>query len=145
MNFSRLALAAVAAAVVDMVYGFFVYGMVLASQFGQYPGVFRPSDDTSHMPALFGGILLAMFAAAYMYGKGYEGRSGVEEGARFGAVIGVFVIGYGALVNFAILNVGLRLTISMAIAGLVEWLILGVVIGLVYKPATVPARRSAAV
>jgi hypothetical protein len=47
-----------------------------------------------------------MFAATYIYAKGYEGGSGVEEGLRFGAVVGVFVVGYTAIVNYAIQNIG---------------------------------------
>ena len=145
MNLGRLALTAVVAAVVDMAYGFLVYGTLLASQFALYPGVYRPADDTSHMPYLFLGILIAMFAASYIYAKGYEGRGGVDEGLRFGTVIGVFVVGYAVLVSYAVMNIGRRLTLSMAIAGFIEWLVIGTVIGLVYKPAPSAARRSAAV
>ena len=145
MNFGRLALAAVVGAVVDMAYGFLVYGTLLAGQFAQYPGVFRPAADTSYLPNLFLGILIAMFAATYIYAKGYQGRSGVDAGLRFGAVVGVFVVGYTAMVNYAILNIGPRLTLSMAIAGFVEWLIVGVVVGLVYKlSATIPWRATPA-
>ena len=44
--------------------------------------------------------------------------------------------------NFAVLNIGSRLAASMVIAGLVEWTIVGVVIGLVYRPAPSAARRA---
>jgi hypothetical protein len=145
MNVGRLALAAVVAFVVDMAYGFIVYGNLLASQFARVPDVFRGPSETAYVPYLALGILIAMFPAVYIYAKGYEGRSGVDEGLRFGAVIGTFVVGNSVVVNYAVLNVGRRLTLSMAVAALVEWLIIGVVIGLVYKPAAVPSRRSVAV
>ena len=145
MNVGRLALAAVVATVVDMAYGFVVYGLLLASQFAQYPGVYRPADDTSHMPYLALGILIAMAAACVIYAKGYEGRSGLEEGLRFGVVLGVFIVGYTAIVNYAVLNIGRRLALSMAAAGFVEWIVVGVVIGLVYKPAGPTLRRAAGV
>ena len=136
MNMSRVALAAAAAWIVDAVYGFVVYGMLLKGEFGRYPAIYRPEDTaTAFMPYLFGGILIAMFAAAYIYAKGYEGGSGLQEGLRFGILLGVFVVGYEALVNYAILNIGRRLAGSMAIAGLVEWIIAGVVIGALYKPS----------
>ncbi len=136
MNISRVALAAVAAWIVDAVYGFVVYGNLLKSEFARYPGIYRPENSaTAYMPFLFGGILLAMFAAAYIYAKGYEGGSGVQEGLRFGVLLGVFVVGYDAIVNYAIMNLGRRVAGSLAIAGLVEWIIAGVVIGLIYKPA----------
>ena len=45
MNTTRLALAALAATVVDGIYGFAVYGNVLSGQFGAFPGVFRGALD----------------------------------------------------------------------------------------------------
>ena len=48
------------------------------------------------MPFLFAGLLLTMFVAAYIYAKGYEGGAGVQEGARFGALVGLFMAGIGA-------------------------------------------------
>lgn len=145
MNAGRLAIAAVAAAVADMAYGFVAYGVLLANQFAAYPGVYRPAADTSYMGYLFGGILLAMFPAAYIYAKGYEGRGGLTEGLRFGCVMGTLMLGYGALVNYSVLNIGFGLGAGMAAVVFVEWLLVGVVIGLVYKPAAVPARRAATV
>jgi hypothetical protein len=140
MNVTRLALAAVAAFVVDAIYGSVVYGMLLMHHFGQYPGVYRPGSDTSHMPVLFAGILIGAIAAAYIYAKGYEGGSGMAEGLRFGAALGVFVGGYVSLVDWAVLNIGRSLALRMAAAAFIEWVIIGVVIGLVYKPA-VPITR----
>ena len=142
MNYARLALAAVSAFVVDAVYGFVVYGNALAGQFAQYPDVYRPADDTSHMAFLFLGILVAAAAASYIYAKGYEGGSGLSEGLRFGAAMGVFVVGYAALINWAVLKVGRYLFLGTAAAGFVEWLLIGLVIGLVYRPVARPARSA---
>ena len=144
MNYGRLALAAVAAWVVDAVYGFIVYGTILSSEFGRYPAIYRPNDVApGYMPILFGGILLAMLVASYIYAKGYEGGSGVQEGMRFGVLVGLLVFGYVGVVNYAILNIGRRLAGSLGIAGLVEWTIAGMVIGAVYKPAAQSKSRSA--
>ena len=141
MNYSRLALAAVAAFVVDAVYGFIVYGNILASQFAQHPGVYRPASDTSYMPILFAGVLVAAFAATFIYAKGYEGGSGAQEGLRFGAVLDLFALGYTGIVNYAVINISATLGLSMAIAGFIEWIVVGLVIGLVYKPAGLSAPR----
>jgi hypothetical protein len=142
MNYGRLVAAAVAGTVVDMTYGFVVYGMLLANQFAQYPGVYRPAADMSYMPVLVAGAFVAVLAATIIYSKGYEGRSGLEEGVRFGALIGLFGVGYAAMVNYAVLNIGRRLALGMAAAGFVEWLVVGMVIGLVYKPAASAPRRA---
>ncbi len=135
MNLSRVALAAVVAWIVDAAYGFVVYGMVLKSEFGRYPAIYRPMETQgTYMPILFAGILLAMFAAAYIYAKGYEGGSGFQEGMRFGVLLGLFVVGYVSVANYSMISLGRRLAGCMAIAGLVEWILAGIVIGIVYKP-----------
>src|SRR4051794_21572222 len=123
MNYGRLVAAAAAAFVFDGLYGFLVYGMLLGNQFAAYPAVYRAAADTSHMPVLFAGILFGALAAAYMYAKGYEGGSGAGEGLRFGAALGVFVGGYSTLVNWAVLNIGRSLALSMVVVAFVEWLL----------------------
>jgi hypothetical protein len=142
MNYGRLALAAVVATVVDAVYGFLVWGTLLAGEFSRYPYVFRPpAVGPSYLPLMFVGILLAMFTAAYIYAKGYEGGAGLQEGMRFGVCLGVFVVGAAYFVDYAILNIGRKLAASMAVAGFVEWVIAGTVIGLLYKPMGAAPRR----
>jgi hypothetical protein len=145
MNYGRLIAAALAAAVFDMAYGFVVYGMLLANQFAAYPSVYRPADDMSHMPVLTAGIFIGALVAAYIYAKGYEGGSGAGEGLRFGVALGAFVGGYSTLVNWAVLNIGRTLALSMVAVAFVEWTVIGLIIGLVYKPAAAAARRAAGV
>lgn len=146
MNYIRILVAAVAATVVDAVYGFVVYGNMLTPQFAAYPGVYRPqSAQGAYMPILFGGIFIAMLAASFIYAKGYEGGPGAAEGLRFGIVVGLLATGYSAIVSYAILNIGSRLGASMMWSSLIEWIVAGVVIGLVYQPAAAGARRRAAV
>jgi hypothetical protein len=141
MNYPRLALAAVAATVADMVYGFVVYGNALADDFARFPGVFRPEAElNTKIPLLMLGVLLSMFAAAWIYAKGYEGGNGVQEGVRFGVLVGLFAIGYIAIGNYVVLNIDGSLSAYMAVAGLAEWIVVGAALGAVYKPATSPVR-----
>jgi hypothetical protein len=144
MNYGRIALAAVAATVVDAVYGFLVYGTVLSSQFGRFPGVYRSNDvGPSYLPLMFVGILIAMVAVASIYAKGYEGGTGAGEGLRFGVLFGVFAAAFFAGVNYATLNIGRRLALELAVAGFVEWVLVGTAIGLAYKPSPAAARKPA--
>ena len=141
MNVTRLALAAVAATVWDVVYGFLVYGMLLAPEFGRYPGVFRSNEDgMAFLPLMFVGVLIAIAVAAIIYAKGYEGGSPVTEGVRFGLLLGVFVAFAFAGVNYAVLNIGRKLAVMTAAAGFFEWLGVGTIVGLVYRPAAKSAR-----
>jgi hypothetical protein len=145
MNYGRLVGAAIAATVVDGIYGFLVYGVLLAGEFGRYPEVYRSNEaGAAYLPLMFLGILIAMFAVVAIYAKGYEGGSGVTEGARFGAMIGFVLSVILGSVNYATLNIGRRLAVAYVVAGLFEWILNGIVIGLVYKPSEAPAPRRAA-
>ena len=50
----------------------------------------------------------------------YSGGRGVVEGARFGALIGVFAIGSFVVHNYVNLNIGLKLTVQQSIAYFVQ-------------------------
>ena len=146
MNYGRIAAAAVAATVFDFIYGFLVYGLLLASDFAQFPGVYRPADvGMAYLPVMFAFLLVAFLVTSMVFAKGYEGGTGVAEGVRFGALLGIFVAMAFNGVNYATLNIGRMHSLKMAIAGFVEWTLIGVVIGLVYKPAASPSRRAAGV
>ena len=135
MNYRRLALSMLAATAVDIIYGFAVYGTALASEIGIYGGVFRSIDSVNdNLPWLVGGLLLSMFAATWIYAQGCRGEHGLSEGLRFGAVMGLFVVGYVAVGNYVVTKIGRRLAVYMAAAGFVEWIVVGIAIGLVYKP-----------
>jgi hypothetical protein len=134
MNFGRLVAAAVAATVWDAIYGFCVYGVLLAPEFAKYPNVYRTNDvGQAYLPLMFAGILVAMIVAAAIYAKGYEGGSGVGEGARFGFLLAVFVVCVFTGVNYATLNINKKITGMLGAAGFLEWLGAGIVIGLVYR------------
>ena len=146
MNVGRVVGAGVAATVWDAIYGFCVYGVLLAPEFANYPNVYRSNEaGMAYLPVMFAGILVAMIVAATIYAKGYEGGNGVAEGARFGVLIALFIVCVFVNVNYATLNIGKRLTAMLAIAGFVEWLVAGIVIGLVYKGDAATSSRRAAV
>ena len=143
MNTTRIVLAALAATVVDGIYGFAVYGNALAGQFAAFPGVFRSAENgASALPLMFCGILVGMFAITYIYAKGYESGNGLMEGLRFGLLVGLFDAGYFVGVDYGILNIGRQLALMMALAGLGEWLVVGSTIGLIYRPAASADARS---
>ena len=144
MNMSRVAAAAVVAWIVDGVYGFVVYGQALQSEFNRYPGVFRATETVmGKMPLMFAGMLIAFFALAYIFAKGHEGGNGLAEGVRFGIVFGLVMFGLISVGNYCVLNIGRKLAAEMAVAGFVEAIIIGAVMGLVYQPA--PRAKTVAV
>jgi hypothetical protein len=69
----------------------------------------------------------------------------MQEGMRFGVLVGLLMLGYVWGVDYAIMRIGKKLAVYAGVAGLVEWIVVGTVIGLVYKPAvSAPASRRAA-
>lgn len=78
---------------------------------------------------------MGIFVLAVMYAKSYRRGSGASEGARFGAMVGVFAVCAFVLHNYVNLNIGLKLTVEQAIGYVIEWLAVGIVIGLTYKSA----------
>ena len=141
MNYSRIALAALGATVAYFVAGGILFGVLpwLQKEFLKYPGVYRTQDDMKRvMPMGMISILVGIFVVAVLYAMAYPAGGGVLDGARFGALIGVFAVCGFALHNHMLLNVGIRLTVGQAISSFVQWLVVGIVISLIYAPATVP-------
>ena len=139
MDYKRLSLAAVVTWIVDSVYGMVVWMGMLGGEMARNPGVFRTEAAMqAYMPLMFGGMLLAMFALVYIYSKGYEG-GGIQEGLRFGLVLAIFVTGFVSLPIYASFNIDSRLGLLATIASFVEMLVVGGVIGVMYRPVARPA------
>jgi hypothetical protein len=138
MNLPRIALAAVGAFVAYFIVGGLTFALLpfLRDEFRKYPAVYRPQDAMkSFMPVGMAAMFVAILALAVVYALLYKGGSGLAEGARFGALIGIFAIGSFVVHNYVNLNIGLKLTVESAAAYFVEWMVVGIVIGLIYRPA----------
>ena len=136
MSYSRLVLAAIGGFVAYFVLGGLSFALFpsLANEFRKYPAVYRPQDGMKKvMPVGMAAMFVAMVVLAALYAMLYQGGSGITEGARFGALIGVFSICTFVVHNYVNLNIGVKLTIEQAIAYFVEWLITGIAIGLIYR------------
>ncbi|HZS45465.1 MAG TPA: DUF1761 family protein [Blastocatellia bacterium] len=139
MNYSRIALAALGGTVAYFAFGFAVFAAlpVLANEFRKHPALYRTQEEMKTvMPVGMIAMFVAIFVVTIVFAMiNYEG-SGVTAGAYFGMLIGIFVVCGFVLHNYVNLNIGVRLTIGQAVAYFLEWVIVGVVIGLIYKPAT---------
>ncbi|MGA2595581.1 MAG: hypothetical protein ABSH09_01085 [Bryobacteraceae bacterium] len=137
MNYPRIFLAAVGAFVAYFVLGGLTFAVSsLGDEFRKYPAVYRSQEGIkSVMPLGMAAMFVAIVALAVIYAMLYQGGSGLAEGARFGALIGVFCVGSFVVHNYVNLNIGLKLTVQQAVAYFVEWVVVGIAIGLVYKRA----------
>jgi hypothetical protein len=141
MNYGRIAVAALAATFVYYLYGFLVEGLLIRKDFAPYTAVYRPAEMVmGYMPIGLLCTLIATLVLAMMYAKGYEGGSGAAEGIRFGVLVGIFVVCTFVGPNYVTLNIGRKLALELAASALVQWIIVCVVIGLIYKPVSVAAR-----
>jgi hypothetical protein len=141
MNYSRIALAALGAAVAYFVLGGILFAALpsLREEFLKYPAVYRTQDDMGRvMPMGMISILVEIFVVAVLYAMAHPAGGGVLDGARFGALIGVFAVCGFALHNHMLLNIGVKLTVGQAFAYFTQWLGAGIVISLIYAPARVP-------
>jgi hypothetical protein len=141
MNYSRLGLAALGGMVASFAFGFLVIWLVpaLINEGHKYPAVFRPKEEmTTVMPIGIVATFMSILVAAIIFAMINQGGSGATEGARFGVLIGIFVVCAFVLHNYVNLNIGLKLALGQAAAYFVQWTIIGIVIGLIYKPLATP-------
>jgi len=146
MNLRRIAVPALVAWLVDNVFGYVVFGVMLQNEFARYPAVFRSFDAVgSMMPLMLASTLVGFVAVAYIFAKGHDGGSGLKEGFWFGVVLGSVMVFLVGLPSYVIYNIDQKLAFEMVVCMFVEFLIDGIALGLVYKPAPAVSRRAAGV
>ena len=134
MNWTRIALSSVAALVAYFVYGGVVTGIFLKKDYIPYAAVYRPADQIMKIfPFGIATTFLAIVVLTIVYAREASPDAGFAEGARFGALIGTFMMFAHVAHNYVNLNIGRKLAFEMAAAELVQWTLVGIVIGLIYR------------
>ena len=136
MNLPRLGLAALGGMVASIAFGFLVILLVpgLLDEAHKYPAVFRPQEEMmTVMPIGLVATFIAILVVAIIFALIYRGGSGPAKGARLGVLIGIFAV-CNVLHNYMNFNFGLKLALGQAAAYFAQWTIVGIVIGLIYKP-----------
>src|SRR5882724_9294031 len=109
MNYARLGLAALGGTVASFVFGALVFWLVpaLINEAHKYPAVFRPKEAMNKvMPIGLVATFIAILVVAIIFAMIHQGGSGITEGARFGVLIGIFVVCAFVLHNYVNLNIG---------------------------------------
>ena len=137
MNITRIFLAGLGAFVVYFVVGGLTFTMpFMRNEYARYPTIYRSQDSMKGVfPIGIAAMLLAMIVLSVVYARFFR-AGGFADGATYGALIGLFAVCSFVIHNYVNLNIGLKLTIVQAIAYFVEWVLVGVTIGLIYRPAT---------
>ena len=136
MNFLRVGLAALAAWVVFLALGFLIHAVMLNDMWQALmrDGVARSAaTGNALMPLGFGLALPGCLAFAYAYAKGYEGGPGLQEGLRFGVLVGLMIVTFGLVWNYVTFPLPSEYLTMTAVATVIEFAALGMVVGLVYK------------
>ena len=138
VNYARITLASLGAAVAYFVFGFVMFAALPAmkTEFMKYPNVYRSRESMMKvMPFGMVAILISIVVVAVLYAKNYPAGGSIASGAYLGALIGIFSVCTFVIHNYVNLNIGLALTLYQGIAYFIQWVIVGAAIGLVYKPS----------
>jgi hypothetical protein len=143
MNLARVAIAAVVTWVVYLGVSFVVHTIILADIYMAHRSAMRPEDQANAiLPIGFVFALVGFFAFAYAYAKGYEGGNGLQEGLRFGVIVGILLCCFAKIWEYMVWPISGTLLISWLVENIVEFALYGSIVGLVYKPAAPLVRRA---
>jgi hypothetical protein len=142
MNLKRVAAAAVVAWIVSIPVGFLVNNVLFAGLTAGNQAALRPEAELmARLPLGLVVLLFGFFAFAYMYAKGYEGGGGIGEGIRFGACAGTVIVGFGIVWQYVIYPITGTLSVAMIVDSMIEAMLYGAIVGVMYKPIGHPIRH----
>ncbi len=130
----RFVLAFIAAYIFMFFWGWLLNGVLLKEIYAQTPNLWR---SQSEMMSLFHWIIigqaLLIFAFVAIYASGFAG-GGVMAGIRLGVLLEIAAIGM-RLAIYAVQPFPAKLIIYGSISGLIDMIIVGAIVGAIYKPA----------
>ena len=130
----RFIFAFIAAYVFLFFWGWLLNGVVLKDVYAETSNLWR---SQSEMMSLFHWIIigqaLVVFAFVMIYASGFAG-GGVAAGVKLGLLLEIAAIGM-RLGFYAVQPIPGKLILYGSISGLVEMIIVGALVGAIYKPA----------
>jgi hypothetical protein len=114
---------------------FVINGVLLSGMYKQLSALWRPEAEMQQMMFLFwAGYAASALLFTFIYTKGYEKTKGtLTQGLRYGFYIGLLLCLPSNLMWYAVLPIPAALALSWFAAGMVEALIAGAIVGLIYK------------
>lgn len=136
MNHARVVIAGAAAWAVSIPLGYVINQFLLAGIYSANAAALRPDADvTSKLPVGFVALLFGFLVFAHLYARGCRDGSGIAEGARFGALVGVLVVGFGIIWQWVLYPIDATMSAVMIVDNIAESTLYGAIIGAIYKPA----------
>ena len=131
----RFILAFLAAYIFLFVWGWLFNGVLLKDVYAETPNLWR---SQSEMASLFHWIIigqaLVVFSFVMIYASGFAG-GGIAAGIRLGLLLEIAAIGM-RLGFYAVQPIPGKLILYGSIGGLIEMVIVGAMVGAIYKPAS---------
>ncbi len=113
---------------------FILHTQILSGAYEATKELWRPEEEMNQMMGIMWiGTLVFSFFFVFLFSKGYEGK-GIGEGLRFGFYIGLMFAVPMALATYSCMPVTGGLAAAWLIGGVVENIVAGVLLSLVYKP-----------
>ena len=135
IDWKKLLIAFVAVYVVGQVMGYLIHQVWLAETYASLASVWRPEAEmASKMWIMFVTAATWSFFFCYVFARGYEGK-GLAEGARYGAIIGLFFGISNAYDNYVVYPIPYSLALKWFLSGLGYCVVQGLVAAALYKPA----------
>jgi hypothetical protein len=138
----RFLLAFVAAYVFMFLWGWLLNGVVLKGVYAETPNLFRPQNE---MMSLFHWILigqaLIILAFIMIYASGFAG-GGMMAGIRLGILLEIAAIG-SRMAIYAVQPFPGKLLVYGSMSGVVEMIIIGAIVGAIYRPSSTSSGVSA--
>ena len=131
----RFIIAFIAAYIFLFIWGWLFNGVVLKDVYAETPNLWR---SQSEMMSLFHWIIigqaLVVFSFVMIYATGFAG-GGAISGIRLGVLLEIAAIGM-RLGFYAVQPIPGKLILYGSIGGIIEMVIVGAIVGAIYKPAS---------
>lgn len=131
MNIKRFITASVVVFVAFEIIDMLVHTLILGKAYQALGPIWR-SDMMSKMWIFHIGSFILSFLFTYIFIKGYENK-GLAEGARYGAVIGLYANIPYAFYEYAMFPLPLSLCLQWFVYGMIEFIICGMIVAAIYR------------
>ena len=132
MNIRRFIGASIAVFVANQVTDPIIHGLVLGKTYETLNHIWRP-EMMSKMWIMSVTSFIFAFLFVYIFTKGYENK-GIVEGVRYGIIIGFFMNVVNMFNQYVVYPIPFTLVLQWFVFGMIQFIIYGIVAGLIYKP-----------
>mgnify|MGYP006969397903 CR=1 FL=1 len=136
MNIKSLLISFVVVFILVSATDFLIHGVWLSSLYGATNELWRPEEEMTsgaYMGWLHAGHALAALAFTTLWAAGFAGKAKLTCGIKYGLFMALFSQSY-TLITYAVQPMPLELIWKWMISGILQGMLLGAVVSLVYKP-----------